>query len=196
MVFDSSIQQMCGQNEENDGAVIDGAMNFSIESDLESSRLEQNSAENSRKRKRERYDWRDGEKCPTMTEARLFLEGFGMRDWKILKDGSAKTKFRCTFAKRRGKKCAAERIIYEPSNKKDVFIIQYNGKEHTHDDLADDDKSHKFSSEMVDLIIDCSKKRMSPKNIIEHLIELQTKFSIFVGEKLPTVKQRTVSRFI
>lgn len=149
-----SIEQMDGRIEENDGP-----MNFSIESISEHECHEQNPTEMSRKRKRERHNWRDGEKFDTMAAARSFLQGFGMRDRKILKDGSAKTKFRCAFAKRRGRKCAAERIIYEPSDQKDVYIIQYNGKDHTHEELAECDKSHKFSLEMIDLIVECSKKK-------------------------------------
>lgn len=127
-----------------------------------------------------------------MTEAHTYLieNGFGKRDKKILKDKSAKTKYRCTIVKRRSKKqCECEHIVYEPSNVNNQFIIQHNGRDHNHEDVDDSERSSQFSPELIDIINDCSKKRMTAKKIIEHIDDLKLKFNLFKSDKTPSISQ-------
>lgn len=162
-------------------------LNYSIES--EAGDFEVQAKE---KKTRKRYEWKDHASFETMTDAHMFLieKGFAKRDKKILTDKSAKTKYRCTNIKRRSKiQCECEYIIYEPSNVPNLFIVQHNGRDHSHNESENEDKSTKFSKELVDLITDCSKKRMTAKKIIEHVNDLKEKFNLFSSDKTPTAQQ-------
>lgn len=116
--------------------------------------------------------------------------GFGKRDRKTTKDRSVKTKYRCAFAKRRAKNpCEAECIIFEPSNRANVFIIQYNGQNHNHEDLDEEDISSRISFEMIKMIIECDSRNMTAKQIIAHIDNLKESHPIFLDEKTPTAQQ-------
>lgn len=165
--------------------------NFSIESEELRSESKSDTAIGQNTRKTN--DWREFRTFDSITAARNFLieRKFAYRDKKVDKNGTAKTKYRCKAAKRRAKvPCACEYRIVEPSDERNKFILEHNGVVvHNHDKLSDDDKAASFPFEMIDLIVECSKKRMTAKRIIEHLTDLQDKFSIFKNEKIPSLQQ-------
>lgn len=104
----------------------------------------------------------------------------------IKKNG--KTKYRCNHAKRRGQQCDSGRMIYEPDYTSDLFIVQYNGLAHNHDEMACN-RSDKISSEMAELINECASKRMTAKKVIEHIDHLRKTFNLFIDEVTPTAQQ-------
>lgn len=85
--------------------------------------------------------------------------------------------------------CDCEYIIHEPSDITDQFIVQHNGQNHSHDIIKIEDKSVKISTELVELIIDCSKSRMTVKRIIDHINNLKEKFGLFANDITPTSQQ-------
>lgn len=164
-------------------------LNYSVESDQPSTSKQTNAKE---KAPRASYTWVDVKTFSTVTEAHKYLieQNFSKRDRKVDKDKSVKTKYRCKTAKVNSKKkCKCIYRIYEPSYASNQFIVQHNRNAHNHHELDDEDKSIHFPLEMINLIIDCSKKRMAAKRIIEHLKDLQSNFNLFVDEKIPSQQQ-------
>lgn len=75
-------------------------------------------------------------------------------------------------------------MIYEPDYTSDLFIVQYNGLAHNHDEMACN-RSDKISSEMAELINECASKRMTAKKVIEHIDHLRKTFNLFIDEVTP-----------
>lgn len=135
------------------------------------------------------YKWRVVESFTTMREAQKYLidMNFSKKDRKVDVDKSVKTTYRCKVAKVKAKNtCRCLYRIYEPSTESNKFIVEHNRMEHNHHELNDEDKNIPTSTEMTKLIVDCSKKRMTAKRIIEHLEDLQTNYNIFVDENIPS----------
>lgn len=60
---------------------------------------------------------------------------------------------------------------------------------HNHDELSITDKSKHISPEMISMIINCAKKRMTVKKIIAHIENLREKHNLFKDETTPTAIQ-------
>lgn len=134
--------------------------------------------------------WSNVATYSTFTEAHKFIvsEGFKKHNFKDGENGR-KTNYFCGRVKQKAKsKCKAKHRIVQSAHRTD-FQVEASDVAHTCTELEETDLASSASEEMAKLVIECRAKRMTAKNIVEHINSLKKDHNLFPNQKTPKVSQ-------